>query len=166
MKIKPSFLALWVLLPSALSLSTPSSSPKNSIVPSLLKPYSEIQKALAEDKPEPIPSLVKNLKNILKQKSLETSTPQEKDLVKELVSKESNLAESTDLASLRISFGNFSRPLVDYLKANKQESKGYQLFFCPMFPKGYAFWIQPDGEALANPYWGREMLTCGVKRPW
>ena len=67
---------------------------------------------------------------------------------------------------IRISFGKISKELVAHIKNHKEESSPYQLFFCPMFPQGYAYWIQPKNEELANPYWGKEMLTCGVRRPW
>ena len=72
----------------------------------------------------------------------------------------------TTIDQLRIEFGNISKVLVNHFKTQPNEARLYQLFFCPMFPKGYAFWIQPLKEELRNPYWGKEMLECGVMRPW
>ena len=39
---------------------------------------------------------------------------------------------------------------------------GYHVFYCPM-TKGNWTWVQQTAS-IANPYMGKEMLTCGVEK--
>ena len=39
---------------------------------------------------------------------------------------------------------------------------GYHVFYCPM-TKGNWTWVQQT-TSIANPYMGKEMLTCGVEK--
>jgi len=66
--------------------------------------------------------------------------------------------EASDLAALRRSFGELSRPLVALL-GELSELTGYFVFECPM-AAGYKRWIQPT-DAIQNPYMGSRMLRCG-----
>lgn len=64
---------------------------------------------------------------------------------------------AADLESLRAAF----RPLSEAL-AQRPLSPGHAVAFCPMaFDYEGARWVQAEG-AIANPYFGRAMLGCGV----
>jgi len=77
------------------------------------------------------------------------------------------ISQSSDELALRKAFGEMSEYWVDRVKKEKPLQADWQLFFCPMTPKGvYGFWIQPKNTDLKNPYYGAKMLTCGVKRSW
>lgn len=65
----------------------------------------------------------------------------------------------------RLHFSTLSEGVVGYLRTETEIQKNYQLFFCPMV-KTFAFWVQPKGEKIQNPYMGTQMLACGSKRPW
>jgi hypothetical protein len=61
------------------------------------------------------------------------------------------------IEEVRTSFKTLSEV---YLKnGNKKEMEGLQKATCPM---AEAKWVQKKGE-LANPYYGKSMLTCGEK---
>jgi hypothetical protein len=132
----------------------------------LLPAYIEIQKSLAQDNLTQLTELgvkfKKSLETLLKGELNES----EETEMKNLLSSVTQFTDSKNGAEYRINFGNISKVFITHLKSHKTETKGLQLFFCPMFPQGYAFWFQKKPEVLANPYWGKEMLSCGVKRPW
>ena len=132
----------------------------------VISPYLEIQRALSQDKLTLIPSLLQNMDDQLKKLSSQPLNQQYQTLVKNLSTEIESFKKNTDPKLHRIKFGNISKLMIEYLKLHPKETKTLQLFFCPMFPQGYAFWVQRQGETLANPYWGHEMLECGVKRPW
>ena len=46
------------------------------------------------------------------------------------------------------------------LFAKMELPKDYAVAFCPMY-KGGSKWVQKKGT-LANPYFGKTMLTCGT----
>ena len=64
-------------------------------------------------------------------------------------------ADAGDIETLRRSF----KPLSEFL-AGMDLPEGYSRAYCPMFDGG-SNWVQIDGP-VRNPYYGSEMLTCGV----
>lgn len=119
-----------------------------------LKSYSELQVLLASDKLEQA------------QKQAQSFLQQEKpDSV--FFSALKTMGSSSDELALRKAFGELSQETVERLKKEKSQQSQWQLFFCPMTPKGvYGYWVQPLNTDLRNPYFGAKMLTCGVKRKW
>ncbi len=72
------------------------------------------------------------------------------------------LAQTSDLKAARAAFRPLSDALIAVTAAKGGGNSGRVEVFCPM---AKASWIQV-GEAIRNPYYGREMLECGsVKRP-
>jgi len=119
-----------------------------------LKGYSQLQVLLAADKLEETRTEAKNLLQQSKIKSPSTSFLEK-------------ISKSSDELDLRKAFGEMSEFWVEKVKKEKPLQADWQLFFCPMTPKGvYGFWIQPKNTELKNPYYGAKMLTCGVKRSW
>jgi hypothetical protein len=129
----------------------------------LLPPYFAIQRALSQDQGARFKELEGPLNRSLETQLKTNSNDEELKALKDFVGV---FQKCQNLTEARNKFGQISQIFVNHLKAHPEQTKKIQLFFCPMYSQGYAFWIQPDKESLANPYWGKEMLTCGVKRPW
>jgi hypothetical protein len=72
------------------------------------------------------------------------------------------LQKAKNLEEAREAFGKMSEALVAYLDgAKRKPGSGVRIAFCPMVLKP---WLQKDGT-IENPYYGKEMLTCGSFRP-
>ncbi len=67
-----------------------------------------------------------------------------------------DLENAKDLKTARAAFGTISQT------AEKMAAgvPGYHVFYCPMVKKD---WVQQT-TMVANPYFGKEMLTCGVEK--
>jgi len=164
LKPLPSHSFFFILLMSVQSLALSTQLPSMS---QAIKLYLPIQKALALDSFEDGKKSAQQLEDFLKT-SLTSSKikKNQREPLKALLEVVTPVLNSSNDEAIRIQFGHVSKVIVSYLKANKDLTQNYHLFFCPMFPKGYAFWVQLKNEPLANPYWGKKMLECGVKRPW
>jgi hypothetical protein len=70
-------------------------------------------------------------------------------------------AAGDDLAAAREKFGTLSEAIDTYMKGlNLKAPEGVRVAYCPMAQKP---WLQ-QGDALANPYYGKAMPTCGELR--
>ncbi len=75
---------------------------------------------------------------------------------------DSPLQNAGDLSDARAAFIPFSSAVVEFTRvARRQTELDVKVFRCPMAPKP-GFWIQLKGP-LRNPYFGEEMLDCGVE---
>jgi len=69
-----------------------------------------------------------------------------------------SLASAATLDAARLAFGTLSEALVAYLETDRAAlAPGVRVAYCPMARKR---WLQKDGP-VANPYYGRRMLSCG-----
>ncbi|MDQ3210392.1 MAG: efflux RND transporter periplasmic adaptor subunit, partial [Actinomycetota bacterium] len=66
-------------------------------------------------------------------------------------------ADAKTIEAARTAFGDLSAALIAYADKTKQPVEGKIVAFCPMANKS---WVQADG-AIANPYYGQSMATCG-----
>ncbi len=66
---------------------------------------------------------------------------------------------AADMDGARLRFGDLSKRVVALLVGEPKLREGRHLFMCPM-ASGYKKWVQTT-PALTNPYWGKQMLTCG-----
>ena len=65
-------------------------------------------------------------------------------------------AKASTIAELRTAFKPLSETVI-----TMELPKGYAVAFCPMFDKMKGgSWVQKQGN-IANPYFGKAMLTCG-----
>lgn len=108
-----------------------------------LAPYVSVQEALAKDDFKGALEAHKSLCA----KELSTLKQDYKDCSKSFKS----------IEELRTSFKALSEAY--FKNGSKKEIEGLQKASCPM---AEARWIQKKGE-LANPYYGKSMLTCGEK---
>ena len=121
------------------------SSPAFSAEPGFLKSYLEIQTLLAKDTISGIATPAVELEKRLKaeHQSLAVKSAHE-------------LQTAKTLNEARDSFLKISKVLLPW--ARKHPIKGIILAYCPMKP---GHWLQKTGD-LRNPYYGSEMLECGV----
>ncbi len=71
------------------------------------------------------------------------------------------LAAATDLESARARFGTLSEAIDTYMTGlHLVPPAGVKVAFCPMVQKP---WLQADAT-IVNPYYGKDMLTCGSFR--
>ena len=125
----------------------------------LLKTYESIQQAMASDEWESAKKLAGKAAEILKGPPTEFQKKIQEG-VKALVVSQSD-------SDSRKAFGVYSEGVTALVRSDKNLQKSWQLFYCPMVPKGtYRYWVQAKGTELKNPYYGAKMLSCGVTRPW
>jgi len=68
------------------------------------------------------------------------------------------LASATELPAAREKFATLSEAIDAYMTGLKlRPPEGVRVAVCPMVNKP---WMQ-EGSAIANPYYGKEMPTCG-----
>ena len=70
------------------------------------------------------------------------------------------LSAAADLGAARAAFGTLSDAVVAYSEKTKTAGDGVHTMYCPMVSKQ---WLQ-KGEKVANPYYGKAMLSCGEKK--
>lgn len=72
----------------------------------------------------------------------------------EMQTRAQSAANAANIAEMRTSFKELSA-----IASQMQLPTDYAVAFCPMY-KGGSKWVQKK-ETLANPYYGKTMLTCG-----
>lgn len=103
------------------------------------------------------------LSNIILVKMDKLSTEEHSVWMKVLSSLKSNtdkISASANVEKQRTIFMDLSANFYDLLKVNKQE---YTIYYqnCPMYNEGKgANWLSKE-NAVKNPYYGSQMLTCG-----
>ena len=117
-------------------------------VADVVGPYLTIQTALVNDELAPVGDAAKSLQQGAGALGADG---------KALVSAASKAAEAKTLDAARAAFADLSAALIAYADRTKQPVEGKIIAFCPMANKS---WVQADG-AIANPYYGKAMATCG-----
>ncbi|MDR2642595.1 MAG: efflux RND transporter periplasmic adaptor subunit [Planctomycetaceae bacterium] len=74
------------------------------------------------------------------------------------------LVAGNNLKEARNPFEPFSNSFADIIKSQPAEKRQAKIFQCPMSPVlGTARWIQNQNAEVLNPFFGSEMLNCGVE---
>jgi hypothetical protein len=119
---------------------------------SIVDPYLKIQSALADDSMD---GVKQNAGDIATAASSLGAPAMKIDTAAV------QLAASTELADAREKFGTLSEAVDAYMTGLKlTPPDGVRVAVCPMVHKP---WLQ-EGSAIANPYYGKEMPTCGSFR--
>ena len=119
---------------------------------SIVDPYLRIQEALADDKMDG----VKENAGQVATASASLGAPAAK-----IDTAAVQLASAGGLEDARTKFATLSEAVDDYMTGlHLKAPEGVRVAFCPMVQKP---WLQ-KGEAIENPYYGKEMLTCGTLR--
>ncbi|HEX7138262.1 MAG TPA: hypothetical protein VF219_10460 [Vicinamibacterales bacterium] len=121
---------------------------------SIMEPYLAIQTALADDSTD---NVQMNAGNIVTA-STALGAPAMKIDQAALQLAAAAEAAPPDIEKVREKFGLLSEAMDTYMTGLKLTGgEGVRVAWCPMVNKP---WLQ-KGDALANPYYGKEMLTCG-----
>jgi hypothetical protein len=123
----------------------------------ILDPYLKIQVALADDSAEGIHA---NAGNIV---TAATALGAPAMMIDTAAIRLAAAAEAAtpDIKDVREKFGTLSEALDTYMTGlHIAPPDGVKVAFCPMVRKP---WLQ-EGESIANPYYGKEMPTCGSFR--
>lgn len=124
---------------------------------SIVNPYLEIQAALADDSTENIRA---NAGNIATAATALGAPAMKIDTAALQLSAAAEAAEP-DIAAVRERFGALSEAIDTYMTGlGLTPPEGVRVAWCPMAKKP---WMQ-KGDTLANPYYGKEMPTCGSFR--
>lgn len=86
-------------------------------------------------------------------------------LAAKLTSESGKLEPTQDLAVARAAYKSFSEATVEFYRQTAPAlNLDAKIYKCPMFPKigQNAFWVQAK-PPLRNPFFGSEMLECGVE---
>jgi len=121
---------------------------------SIVEPYLEIQSSLADDRSDNIHARAGEIATA----ATALGAPAMKIDTAALQLSAAAEAAEPDLAALRERFGALSEAIDAYMTGLKlRPPDGVRVAFCPMVNKP---WMQ-KGDTLANPYYGKEMPTCG-----
>ena len=121
---------------------------------SIIDPYLEIQSALADDSTANIKANAGNIATA----ATALGAPAMKIDTAALSLSAVASAPEPDIHAVRERFGVLSEAIDTYMTGLKlTPPTGVRVAYCPMVEKP---WLQ-KGDALANPYYGSEMPTCG-----
>jgi len=124
---------------------------------SIIDPYLEIESALAEDRTDGIKASAGTIATA----ATALGAPAMKIDTAALALSAAAEAADPDIKTVREKFGALSDALDTYMKGLKlTPPEGVRVAYCPMAEKP---WMQ-KGDTLANPYYGRQMPTCGSFR--
>ena len=123
----------------------------------IVDPYLKIQAALADDSIEGVHS---NAAGIVTAATALGSPAMKIDTAALQLAAASE-AQPPDINDVREKFGTLSDAIDGYMTGlHLVPPDGVKVASCPMVKKP---WMQ-EGNAIANPYYGKEMLTCGSFR--
>ena len=132
-----------------------------------LKPYFEIRSLLASDRVRGLDKLSKSLANETgkfrkklasssKDRAAGEQLTEQLDALKD-IEKTASAMKTGNLESARESFKGLSRSVVNYVKSYGCDGSVYS-FYCDMVKES---WLQ-ETDKVGNPYYGSQMLKCGV----
>jgi hypothetical protein len=133
----------------AISLAVPQAAFSEASQPKVLSYYIMIQESLAADSLEGAKSGASQLA-----KSAEASKVGGRA---EIIASAKSMGQASTIKEARKHFKQLSKVVVVWVEKSKPE--GVQVSYCAM---AGARWVQKQGE-IRNPYYGKEMLTCGEK---
>ncbi|MFH5802790.1 efflux RND transporter periplasmic adaptor subunit [Alienimonas sp. DA493] len=131
----------------------------------LFAAYFDVQKALAADEPPPADAVAALAAAADRLDAADLAAAADQVAVIERHAAE---LKTDDLEAARVAFKPLSHAVLRLSAAVRGPDSGaaFTHFYCPMVEGGGGDWLQPGGlprDALRNPYWGGQMLTCGEK---
>jgi hypothetical protein len=123
----------------------------------IIDPYLKIQAALADDSTEGVHANA----GVMVTAATSLGSPAMKIDTAAIQLAAAAEAEPPDIKDVREKFGTLSEAIDVYMTGlHLTPPEGVKVAVCPMVNKP---WLQ-EGSALANPYYGKEMPTCGSFR--
>lgn len=104
------------------------------------------------------------LKEAIKAVDMNKLTPSEhtvwKKVMNSLAADASGIAQNKDVAKQRVTFASLSNALYELLRVSKLDGPIYYQH-CPMYANGKgAHWLSKE-NAIKNPFYGAQMISCG-----
>lgn len=126
--------------------------------------YFSIKDALVKSDGNMASAKAKDLNNAIYSVKMEALSTEEHSVfmqvMKDLAFDAGHIAETKDVAHQRDHFMSLSKNMYELIKVSNQETPVYYQH-CPMANKGKgANWLSKE-NAIKNPYYGSQMLTCG-----
>ncbi|WP_187477740.1 DUF3347 domain-containing protein [Amniculibacterium sp. G2-70] len=126
--------------------------------------YFSVKDALVKSDGNTASVKAKDLKNAISSVKMDALSNEEHTVrmkvLKDLAFDAEHIAETKDVAHQRNHFMSLSKNMYELIKVSKQETPVYYQN-CPMANKGKgANWLSKE-DAIKNPYYGSQMLTCG-----
>lgn len=115
------------------------------------KQYLVIQQKLSSDSFDGVTAAAQDMKKAMAADTTKTFTP-------EFAKTVDDLAAAKDVHAARLAFQKVSSNLIAALAQAQAHTGSLHTVFCPMVK---ASWVQTDGKAVRNPYYGAAMLDCG-----
>lgn len=135
---------------------------QNSQTQSVLTAYYDVKNALVNSDAAVASSKAGEFAKTLGNLDVKSLSPAEKTaftgLQNQLAADAKRISESKDIAQQRESFANLSTNLFKLAKVVKLSKDPIYYDYCPMKK---SFWLSDDA-AIKNPYYGKQMLTCGA----
>ncbi|MFF5383323.1 DUF3347 domain-containing protein [Pedobacter suwonensis] len=135
---------------------------QNSQTQSLLTSYYDIKNALVSSDATAAASKASEFSKVLSSMDMKSMPKEEMTAFMGLQDKlefdAKHISETKEIAHQREHFANFSTNLFKLAKAVKLTKEPVYYDYCPM-KKSY--WLS-DNAAIKNPYFGKQMLTCGA----
>jgi hypothetical protein len=124
--------------------------PASDFVADVVGPYLAIQTALVNDDLAPVSAAATALRKSAGALGAEGQA---------LAVAAAKTSEAKTIEAARAAFGDLSAAIIAYADKTRQPVEGKIVAFCPMANKS---WVQAEG-AIANPYYGKAMATCGSR---
>jgi hypothetical protein len=121
-----------------------------------LSQYESVRAALASDDLAATKKAATGIVTGSKAAPSEPLTPEQKERQVAFAATVNKIASADSLAAARDAFKQLSKRAVHYADGKP----GYYVAHCPMVANNEGDWVQ-NSTAIANPYFGKEMLTCG-----
>ena len=148
--LMPLLLAASACAPAPQTSNTPA--PGSTMSTAIVDPYLKVQQALADDSMEGVKANAGEIATA----SAALGAPAMK-----IDTAAVQLAAATEIGDARTKFATLSEAIDAYMTGlHLTAPEGVRVAVCPMVQKP---WLQ-KGEAIENPYYGKEMLTCGSLR--
>lgn len=126
--------------------------------------YFSLKDALVKTDGNTASAKAKDLSNAISAVKMETLTTTEHTIwmkvMKDLAFDSEHISDTKDIGHQRDHFISLSKNMYELIKASKSETPVYYQH-CPMANSGKgANWLSKE-NAIKNPYYGSQMLTCG-----
>jgi len=125
----------------------------------ILAEYLKIADSLASDKTDGVADAAKKIESLAGNISSSLVTGEHashyKNIPKNISEGAKKMALAKDIASLRATLVELSKPMVMWTSMSKPS--GINVIYCSMNPGS---WLQ-KGAKIRNPYYGSKMLSCG-----
>jgi len=150
-----------LIIATTILLATFSAKAANPSLSQLLSLYYDVKNALVNSDAGTAGSKAAEFVKVLNTADMNALSAEEHkafmSLSEKLAADAAAIAKSTDLSAQREKFKTFSNNIYTLAKAVKLSDTPVYQQYCPM-QKSY--WLSGDA-AVKNPYYGKQMLTCG-----